>query len=117
MPNPVVHFEVRSQDPDAAREFFGSLFDWSFPEGAFPGYTYVDANADGAIPGGIGPTQGGAAMVTFFVGVGDVAETLAEAERLGGNVVQPATSVPGVTFGLLSSPQGQVVGVAAQTQG
>ena len=106
MPNPVVHFEVRSADPDAAREFFGSLFDWSFPEGALPGYTYVDANAEGAIPGGIGPTQGGAAMVTFFVGVGDVAETLAEAERLGGKVVQPATSVPGVTFGLLVEPAG-----------
>jgi len=56
-------------------------------------------------------------MVTFFVGVGDVAETLAAAERVGGKVVQPATSVPGVTFGLLESPQGQVVGVAAQTQG
>lgn len=117
MPNPVVHFEVRSHDPDAAREFFGSLFDWSFPDGAIPGYTYVDANTDGAIPGGIGPTQGGSPIVTFFVGVSDVAKTLAQAERLGGKVVQPATSVPGVTFGLLSSPEGQVVGVAAQTQG
>ncbi len=115
MPNPVVHFEVRSQDPDAARTFFGALFDWSFPDGAIPGYTYVDSNAAGAIPGGIGPTQGGAPLVTFFVGVDDVAATLAEAERLGGKIVQPATSVPGVTFGLLAGPQGEVVGVAAQT--
>jgi predicted enzyme related to lactoylglutathione lyase len=115
MPNPVVHFEVRAEDPDGARAFFGKLFDWSFPDGAFPGYTYVDVNAEGAIPGGIGPTQGGSELVTFFVGVGDVAETLAEAERLGGKVVQPATSVPGVTFGLFASPQGHVVGVAAQT--
>jgi predicted enzyme related to lactoylglutathione lyase len=113
MPNPVVHFEVRSQDPDGARRFFGELFDWSFPEGALPGYTYVDTGAPGAIPGGIGPTQGGAPLVTFFVGVEDVAATLAAAEGLGGRTVQPATSVPGVTFGLLESPDGQIIGVAA----
>jgi uncharacterized protein len=114
MASPVVHFEVRAQDPDAARRFFGPLFGWSFPEGALPGYTYVDTGVEGAIPGGIGPMQGGGALVTFFVGVQDVAATLAEAENLGGSVIQPATSVPGVTFGLLASPAGQIVGVAAQ---
>jgi predicted enzyme related to lactoylglutathione lyase len=31
----------------------------------------------------------------------------------GGKVIQPATSVPGVTFGLLADPQGQVVGLAS----
>jgi uncharacterized protein len=114
MANPVVHFEIRADDPDAAREFFGGLFSWSFPDGAFPGYTYADHGVEGAIPGGIGPTQGGSPLVTFFVGVDDVAATLARAEKLGGTIVQPATQVPGVTFGLLSSPAGQVVGVASQ---
>ncbi len=113
MPNPVVHFEVRADDPDAARAFFGELFDWSYPDGAFPGYTYVETGAPGAIPGGIGPTQGGSPLVTFFVGVEDVAATLAHAEQLGGSIVQPATSVPGVTFGLFASPAGQIVGVAS----
>jgi predicted enzyme related to lactoylglutathione lyase len=117
MPNPVVHFEVRADDPDAARQFFGELFDWTFPEGAIPGYSYVGTGAEGAIPGGIGPTQGGSPLVTFFVGVQDVAATLREAERLGGRTVQPATSVPGVTFGLLATPEGQVVGVAAADAG
>jgi predicted enzyme related to lactoylglutathione lyase len=113
MATPVVHFEVRADDPDAARQFFGPLFGWSFPEGAMPGYTYVDTGAEGAVPGGIGPTQGGSPLVTFFVGVADVPATLAEAERLGGKVVQPATSVPGTTFALLASPGGQIVGVAS----
>jgi predicted enzyme related to lactoylglutathione lyase len=114
MASPVVHFEIRADDPDQARQFFGPLFGWTFPEGALPGYSYVDTGAEGAIPGGIGPTQGGSSLVTFFVGVPDVAAALAEAEKLGGKVVQPATSVPGVTFGLLASPAGQIVGVAAQ---
>ena len=53
------------------------------------------------------------AMVTFFVGVQDVAATLDAAVAQGGTIIQPATSVPGVTFGLLADPQGQVVGLAS----
>jgi predicted enzyme related to lactoylglutathione lyase len=114
MPAPIVHFELRSQDPDATRAFFGDLFGWTYGEGGLPGYTYVNTGVEGAIPGGIGTPQGGDAMTVFFVGVADVEESLRRAEELGGRVVQPATSVPGVTFGLLADPQGRVVGVAAQ---
>ena len=42
MGNPVVHFEIRTEDPDAARDFYGSLFGWTFPDGGIPGYTYVE---------------------------------------------------------------------------
>ena len=35
------------------------------------------------------------------------------AEELGGKTIQPATSVPGVTFGVFSDSQGHVVGLAA----
>ena len=80
----------------------------------FPGYTYVDTGVEGAIPGGIGPVQGGEPMAVYFVGVADVEESLRKAEELGGRIVQPATSVPGVTFGVLADTQGQVVGVASQ---
>jgi len=113
MPAPIVHFELRSHDPDATRAFFADLFGWSYGEGGIPGYTYVDTGVEGAIPGGIGPVQGGEPMTVFFVGVADVEETLRQAEGLGGRVVQAATSVPGVTFGLLADAQGQVVGVAS----
>ena len=112
MASPVVHFEIRSADPDATRAFFGKLFGWTFPDGGIPGYTYVDTGVEGAIPGGIGPVQGGDSLVTFFVGVDDVAATLEAAVAQGGKVIQPATSVPGVTFGLLADPHGQVVGLA-----
>jgi predicted enzyme related to lactoylglutathione lyase len=112
MASPVVHFEIRSADPDASRKFYGQLFGWTFPDGGIPGYSYVETGTEGAIPGGISPLQDGAPLVTFFVGVADVAGTLEAAVAAGGRVVQPATQVPGVTFGLLADPQGQVVGVA-----
>ena len=115
MAHPVVHFEIRSADPDATRSFYGKVFSWTYQDGGLPGYTYVDSGVDGAVPGGISPLQGGEALVTFFVGVQDVAATLEAAKAHGGRVVQPATSVPGVTFGLFADPHGQVVGVASQT--
>ena len=50
MSSPVVHFEIRSSDPDATRSFFGKLFGWTFPVGGIPGYSYVDTGVEGAPP-------------------------------------------------------------------
>src|ERR1700729_4163765 len=115
MGSPVVHFEIRSTDPDASRAFYGKLFGWTFPDGGMPGYSYVESGVSGAIPGGISPLQGGAPLVTFFVGVEDVGAPLEAAAAAGGKVVQPATDVPGVRFGVFADPLGQVVGVASPT--
>lgn len=114
MGNPIVHFEIRSEDPDASRAFYGELFGWAYPPGGFPGYTYVDSGVPaGTIPGGISPLQGGKSLVTVFAGVADVQAALDKAVGLGATVVQPATRAPGVTFGLFADPQGHVVGVAS----
>lgn len=114
MPNPIVHAEIRSTDPDATRAFFGRLFGWTFPEGGIPGYTYIESGVPNALPGGISPLQSGNPLVTFFVGVEDIDATLAEVVRLGGTVVQEVARVPGVAFALIADPAGQVVGLAQQ---
>jgi predicted enzyme related to lactoylglutathione lyase len=113
MAHPVIHAEIRSADPDVTRAFFGELFGWTYTDGAFPGYSFVDTGVEGAIPTAIGPLQGGADTVLFFVGVEDVEATLAKAEQLGGKTIQPAQEVPGVTFGVFADGQGHIVGVAA----
>jgi hypothetical protein len=113
MAHPVIHAEIRSADPDATRDFFGRLFGWTYSDGAYPGYTFVDTGVDGALPTAISPLQGDGDAVLFFVGVQDVAKTLAQAERLGGRIVQPPQTVPGVTFGVLADKQGHLIGVAA----
>jgi uncharacterized protein len=113
MAHPVIHAEIRSADPDATRDFLGRLFGWSYSEGAYPGYTFVDTGVEGALPTAISPLQGDQDAVLFFVGVEDVAETLAQAERLGGRIIQPAQTVPGVTFGVLADKQGHLIGVTA----
>jgi uncharacterized protein len=115
MGHPVVHAEIRSTDPDATRSFFSDLFGWTYSDGTYPGYTFVDTGVESALPTAISPLQGDADAVLFFVGVPDVAAALAEAEKLGGTVVQPPQEVPGVTFGVLADPLGHKIGVAATT--
>jgi predicted enzyme related to lactoylglutathione lyase len=114
-PHPVVHAEIRSSDPDATRAFFGELFGWTYPtEGAYPGYTFVDTGVPNALYTAISPLQGDADLVTFFVGVDDMAASISEATRLGGKVVQEPVDVPGVRFALIADPLGHVVGMAQQ---
>ena len=113
MAHPVIHAEIRSTDPDATREFFGRLFGWTYTDGAYPGYTFADTGAEGALPTAISPLQGDGDAVLFFVGVEDVAAALDRACELGGTIVQPPQQVPGVTFGVFADPQGHRIGVAA----
>jgi hypothetical protein len=114
MPHPIVHAEIRSNDPDATRKFFGELFDWAVAsEGALPGYTFIDTGVEGPPYTAISPRQGEDDEVLFFVAVEDVPATLKRAEELGGAIVQPAQTVPGTTFGVLADAQGHRVGVAS----
>jgi uncharacterized protein len=95
MPHPVIHTEIRSQDPDATRAFYADLFGWSVAsEGGFPGYTFINTGADGGPAVAIGPRQVAEDEVLFFVAVDDVAATLSRAEELGGTITQAAQEVP-----------------------
>lgn len=115
MSHPIVHAEIRSEDPDATRAFFGGLLGWTYPgEGALPGYTFVDTGVPDALYTAISPLQGGPDLVTFFVGVDDIHGVVERATKLGGRVVQEPRQVPGVTFALIADPQGHVVGLAQQ---
>ena len=95
------------RDPDAPCRFGWAsslvrtpISSWTYPPGGFPGYTCVDSGLpEGTIPGGISALQGGTSLVTVFAGVADVKAALDQAVALGGTIVQPAVSAPGVTFG------------------
>src|SRR5512144_1665014 len=114
MSHPVVHTEIRAQDPDATREVFAELFGWKVAsKGAFPGYTFIDTGAEGGPYVAIGPRQGTEDEVLFFVAVDDVTATLKKAEVLGGKIIQPAQQVPGTSFGVFADAHGHKVGVAA----
>jgi uncharacterized protein len=114
MPHPVIHAEIRAEDPDATRQFLADLFGWKVAsEGEFPGYTFIDTGAEGPPAVAISPRQGVEDEVLFFVAVEDVPATLRRAEELGGTITQPAQQVPGVSFGVFADPSGHKIGIAA----
>ena len=71
MPNPVVHFEIQSPHAEELQQYYTDLFDWHV-ESTPIGYGVVDTHTDKGINGGIGGTNGGPNMVTFYIEVADL---------------------------------------------
>jgi predicted enzyme related to lactoylglutathione lyase len=107
--------QIGSDDPKAAKQFYGDLFDWSFtpdPNGGgrydlitFPGFE--------APRGGIMDTEGESPNhAIFMVVVADVRASVATAEKLGAKVQVPPTTTPdGLVFAELLDPAGNHFGV------
>ncbi|MET3920879.1 VOC family protein [Arthrobacter sp. UYEF20] len=104
----VNYFEVGSSDPDAARTFYGSLFDWSFGEPSPAGYRTVNGGN-----GGLWDTTslGGNAWAIFYVQVDDVKAAIGRAESLGASVIIPFVDNGAIEFAHLLDPQGNRFGV------
>jgi predicted enzyme related to lactoylglutathione lyase len=113
-PGTVAWFQIGTEDPTAAKEFYGGLFGWSF--GAYPsldGYEMISYADPGRPAGGIMRTAGGAENhATFLVLVEDVAAICARTEQLGGKVLtQPVTTSDGLVFADLLDRSGNRFGV------
>ena len=114
MPNPVVHFEIRSSGADKLQKFYGDLFEWHVDASNPMGYGLVDTHTEKGIGGGISGTNGEPNMVSFYVEVEDIDAKLKEAEERGATVVMPVTAIPGmVTFAMFSDPEGNCVGLVS----
>ena len=119
MPNPVVHFEIASGGTEKLQKYYADLFEWHIDASNPMGYGLVDTKTETGISGGITGTDGRPNMVSFYVEVEDIEAKLKEAEDLGGSVIMPVTSIPGmVTFAMFSDPEGNCIGlVSGETPG
>ncbi|MDL4775064.1 MULTISPECIES: VOC family protein [Thermomonosporaceae] len=107
-------FQIGTDHSEAAQSFYGGLFGWKFTlDSADGGYDLIRYPGADAPSGGIAHTKGGDENhATFLVIVRDVAAACAEAERLGGEVLMPATIAPsGLVFAYLTDPSGNQFGV------
>jgi predicted enzyme related to lactoylglutathione lyase len=115
-PGTVAWFQIGTDDPAAAQEFYGDLFGWSVVPGSpAPGYDFVGYPAGSKPVGGIAKTGGGAENhAVFMVVVEDVAAACTHAEQLGGKVlVAPITTPSGLVFAHLLDRSGNRFGVFA----
>ncbi len=111
MPNPVVHWEIQSNQAKGLQGFYAKAFDWHVDASNPINYGLVDTHA-GGINGGIGGTNGGPNRVTIYVEVPDLPAALKKIESLGGKTIMPPTEIPNmVTFALFSDPEGNILGL------
>ena len=113
MANPVVWFEVMGENGEKLRSFYGDLFGWQFNVMEEMKYGMVAADEGRGIPGGVG--QGKEKRVTFYVSTSNIADSLKEAEKLGGKTLMPRTELPGgTTLGMFADPDGNAVGLVEE---
>jgi uncharacterized protein len=102
-------FEIGTDDPDAAKRFYSTVFGWSFAadDGPVP-YHIVTTPAPDSIKGGLFATGGvGPNHAVFYIVVQDVAATCVSVEAAGGKVIVPPTEAGGgVVFAHLLDPSG-----------
>lgn len=107
-PRPVVHFEIRSHDPDRLRAFYADLFSWDIGDGAIMN---IPAGLGGPEPGPAGHIRrDDHTGVTLYIQVRDLSESLERATALGGSVTLEPLDVPGgPTIAGITDPEGNPV--------
>jgi uncharacterized protein len=116
MANPFVHAELNTSDVDAAKKFYGGLFDWKLedmPMGEMGTYTMIGVGDDG-VGGGMlkHPMPGAPSVWIPYVLVDDVQAATDKARSLGGQIVKDVTEIPGMgAFTIVLDPTGAAVGL------
>ena len=115
MGNTFCHIDLTTHDPGAAREFYGSLFDWKMDEmdmGEHGTYTTIDTGAE---PGGglmASPSPEVPTCWMMYIEVDDLDACLSRATELGGNVMMGKSPVGEMGwFAVLTDPTGGAFGI------
>lgn len=116
MGQPVVHFEIGSQDGERIRNFYSSLFGWNIDTNNPMNYGFVKTGGEGGIDGGVAQFKEGdnfPSYLTVYVQVDDLQSYLDKVESMGGKTVVPPTEIaPEVgSFAMFSDPDGNVMGL------
>jgi len=114
MANPFVHVELNTQDPAAARRFYGALFDWSLEDVPMDGGTYTMVKVGNGTGGGMikHPMPGAPSMWLAYVEVGDIQAATAKAKSLGAGVIVDVREVMGAGWlSIIQDPTGAMLGL------
>jgi predicted enzyme related to lactoylglutathione lyase len=117
MGRPVVHWEMWSENPNGAAEFYRKVFDWEIRSIPEMDYHLMEPGEEGGIGGGIMKPQQGPwpAKVTLYIDVDDLDAYGKRVTEAGGRILIEKQSVPGVgEFSLFEDPDGRVLGMWKQ---
>ncbi len=115
--NAVVWNELNTRDPEAARAFYGEVFDWGFEERQFENGSYTSLTVGDATVGGMIDITGRAPdevpphWLVYFA-VDDVDATVAKAKETGGALVLEPFDIAEVgRIAIVKDPFGAVFAV------
>jgi predicted enzyme related to lactoylglutathione lyase len=123
IPGKFVWFDLATEDPQAAKAFYGAVFGWKFREAANAPANYaVIENASGKVGGIFRHTRPSGATAgsrwLSMVSVKDPAQVAAQIRQLGGEVLLAPRNVPGRgTHAVFRDPEGAAFGVIASEGG
>ena len=109
MPNPFVHIELNTTDPDRAKAFYSKLFDWTLEDTPMPDGVYTVIKVGQGTGGGMmkHPMPGAPSMWLPYVSVDDINASTAKVKELGGNVLVGPHEIPNVGwFTIFLDPTG-----------
>src|SRR5215212_2072716 len=94
MPNPVVHWQIISPEPDKVCGFYQKLFAWKTTTANALGYRELKTAA-GGIDGGVWPAPPDKpGFVQLHVEVASIDDTVGKAQKLGAQVIVPKSVLP-----------------------
>jgi hypothetical protein len=114
-----VWHDLVTDNPSAARTFYGSLFGWTFEDGAGIAPGYILIKQDGTAIGGIIPRRRDAstpyvAQWLSYVVVPNVDDAVRVFKQRGGKVIQGAINAQkGLRIAVVEDPQGAPLGLAS----
>jgi len=107
MANPFVHVELHTQDPEKAKKFYKSLFDWTLDE--IPELAYTVIKVGKGTGGGImkSPMADSLPQWVPYVLVENIGVSTEKARSLGARVLSEVTEIPELGwFSMFLDPTG-----------
>jgi predicted enzyme related to lactoylglutathione lyase len=124
IPGKFVWFDLASSEAAASQKFYGKVFDWKFEQVRGSVEKYAVIRNDGRAVGGIFQSKvpagaiRGARWLSFASVGGSMDSVIAAMTAGGGQVLLPATAVPGRgTHALVRDSQGAIVGLLKSSSG
>jgi len=113
--NRVVHFEVASNDPERAAEFYKSVFNWQINKWDGPIEYWMVSTGDQEIPGIDGgmfrKTEEFSGTVNT-IAVDDIDPYLEKVAKAGGTILQGKNAIPGIGYqAYCKDPDGTIFGI------
>jgi predicted enzyme related to lactoylglutathione lyase len=114
MGQPVVHWELWSENPKGISDFYRKVFDWTIRPIPDLDYLLVETGGTGGINGGImkpkrGPWPG---KLALYIDVDDLEAYGRGIRENGGKIIVDQVEVPGVgRLSLFEDPDGRVLGM------